>query len=94
MNDYKELVKRLRDESNCNVLDDVDAAADAIENLLNDIECRKTIAAGLVYLNNELAKTSAEKDEKIRQLQNEIKRLNSENFWLYRGANHEPSFRK
>ena len=28
---YEELVKRLRDQDNCNVLDDVDEAADAIE---------------------------------------------------------------
>ena len=35
MTNYKELVKRLRDESNCDVLDDVNEAADAIENLLN-----------------------------------------------------------
>lgn len=30
----KELIERLRDPDNCNVLDDVDEAADAIENLL------------------------------------------------------------
>ena len=30
---YEELVKRLRDQDNCNVLDDVDEAADAIETL-------------------------------------------------------------
>lgn len=30
---YEELVKRLRDQDNCNVLDDVDEAADAIEAL-------------------------------------------------------------
>lgn len=33
MDDYKELVEMLRDESNCNVLDYVDDAADAIEDL-------------------------------------------------------------
>ena len=32
--DYKELIEQLRDESNCDVLDYVDDAADAIETLL------------------------------------------------------------
>lgn len=32
--DYKELIAQLRDESNCDVLDYVDDAADAIETLL------------------------------------------------------------
>ena len=45
---YKELVERLREEKN-------HEAADAIENLLNDIESRKVISEGLMYLNNELA---------------------------------------
>ena len=30
---YEELVKRLRDQDNCNVLDDVDEAANAIDAL-------------------------------------------------------------
>lgn len=33
MRDYEELVKALRDEDNCNVLDYIDDAADAIEEL-------------------------------------------------------------
>jgi hypothetical protein len=33
MRDYEELVKALRDEDNCNVLDYIDEAADAIEDL-------------------------------------------------------------
>lgn len=33
MRDYEELVKALRDEDNCNVLDYIDEAADAIEEL-------------------------------------------------------------
>ena len=31
--DYSELIERLRDPDNCNVLDDVEDAADAIEEL-------------------------------------------------------------
>lgn len=79
MKDYKMLVEQLRDERQ-------HEAADAIENLLMDIECRRTIAAGLVYLNSELSKASAKKAEEIYQLQAEIRRLNSENFWLCRGG--------
>ena len=81
MKDYKELVKRIRDGGYYSD----DEVMDAIENLLNDIECRKTIAAGLVYLNNELAKACAEKAEQIYKLQAEIRQLNSENFWLCKG---------
>jgi len=83
MKDYKELVKRMR-EDDCSALT-LDEIADAIENLMADVECRKTIAAGLVYLNNELAKACAEKAEQIYKLQAEIRQLNSENFWLCKG---------
>lgn len=91
MNDYKELVERLRVGANINVLnlDDVSEAADAIENLLNDIHARKAVAEGLMYLNGELAKANAEKAERIRQLEAEVKQLNSENFWLCRGGNND-----
>lgn len=91
MKDYKELVERLRinakwaEGHEWEIPRDLVAAADAIENLMADVECRKTIAAGLVYLNNELAKACAEKAEQIYQLQAEIRQLNSENFWLCRG---------
>lgn len=78
MKNCKILIEQLRDENNHEV-------ADAIENLLADIEYRKTVAAGLVYLNDELAKANAEKAEKIRQLYAEIRQLNNENFWLCRG---------
>ena len=79
MKDYKMLVEQLRDERQ-------HEAADAIENLLADVECRRTIAAGLVYLNNEMSKASAEKAEQIFKLQAEIRQLNNENFWLCRGG--------
>ena len=79
MKDYKMLVEQLREERQ-------HEAADAIENLLADVECRKTIIAGLVYLNNELSKASAEKAEQIFKLQAEIRQLNNENFWLCRGG--------
>lgn len=87
MSDYKRLVKQLRKElplhhENQNVELE---AADAIENLLNDINARKAVAEGLMYLNGQLAQTNAEKAEKIRQLYAEIRQLNSENFWLCRG---------
>lgn len=49
----------------------------------------KTVIKGLMYLNDELAKTNAEKAERIYQLETEIKRLNSENFWLCKGGNNE-----
>ena len=84
MNDYKELVERLRMARYM----DQEAkpieweAADAIENLLYDIHSRKTVIEGLRYLNGELAKASVEKEEKIHQLEAEVKRLNNENFWL------------
>lgn len=68
MSHYKLLVEQLREEKR-------HEAADAIENLLRDIECRKTIAAGLVYLNGELAKVAAEKSEQIYRLQAEVKPL-------------------
>ena len=35
---YKELIAQLRDENNCNVLDYVDDAANAIENLEEELE--------------------------------------------------------
>lgn len=83
MNDYKELVKRLREgDFSTFTLDEI---TDAIESLLADIEHRKTVAEGLVYLNDQLAQANAEKAEKIRQLYAEIRQLNSENFWLCRG---------
>jgi len=78
MEKYKILVDRLRDAND-------HEAADAIENLLVDIEHRKTVAEGLVYLNDQLAQANAEKAEKIRELYAEIRQLNSENFWLCRG---------
>lgn len=81
MNDYKELVERLRNDESFSL----DEVADAIENLLVDIEHRKTVAEGLVYLNDQLAQANAEKAEKIRELYAEIRQLNSENFWLCRG---------
>ena len=89
MNDYKELVERLREGAHGNVLDfdDVREAADAIENLLNDTHARKAVAEGLMYLNGELAKANAEKAERIRQLEAEVRQLNSENFWLCKGGN-------
>lgn len=37
MTDYRELVKALRDEDNCNVLSYIDDAADAIEALLESV---------------------------------------------------------
>lgn len=87
MNNYRKLVERLREGANSNVLDlnDVSEAADAIENLLRDTECRKIIASGLVYLNEKLAEASAEKAEQIQQLEAELRRLNSESFWLCKG---------
>ena len=101
MNDYKELVDRLRkawephetDEgcANCPVSGcstkgcALLQAADAIETLLNDIHSRKAVAEGLMYLNGQLAQTNAEKAEQIYQLQAEIRQLNSENFWLCSG---------
>ena len=87
MNDYKELVERLRTAQP--VYQEKRPveweAADAIENLLNDINARKAVAEGLMYLNGQLAQVNAEKAEKIRQLYAEIRQLNSENFWLCRG---------
>ena len=87
MNDYKELVERLRmAERGYDEKQPIEwKAADAIENLLNDINARKAVAEGLMYLNGQLAQTNAEKAEKIRQLYAEIRQLNSENFWLCRG---------
>ena len=35
---YEELVKRLRDQDNCNVLDDVDEAANAIDALESSLQ--------------------------------------------------------
>lgn len=75
MGKYKVLVERLREEKN-------NEAADAIENLLADIERRKTIDEGLMYLNDELAKACAEKAEQIYKLQAEIRRLDGQNSWL------------
>ena len=37
MTNYKELIERLRDPNNCNVLDDVDEAANAIETLTAEL---------------------------------------------------------
>ena len=79
MEKYKILVEQLREDNN-------HEAADAIECLLKDIEHRKSISEGLVYLNDELARANAEKAEKIQQLYAEIRQLNSENFWLCRGV--------
>lgn len=105
MTDYKELVDRLRkawephdtDEgcANCPVSGcstkgcALLQAADAIENLLNDIHARKAVAEGLMYLNGQLSLAAAEKAEDIRNLQEENRRLNSENFWLCKGGNNE-----
>ena len=87
MNDYKELVERLRmTQPMYQEKRPIEwEAADAIENLLNDIYSRKAVAEGLMYLNGQLAQTNAEKAEKIQQLYAEIRQLNSENFWLCRG---------
>lgn len=93
MSDYKVLVNRLRmvvpgyDEKRPIEWE----AADAIENLTNDINARKAVAEGLMYLNGQFAKSLAEKAERIAQLEAEIKRLNSENFWLCKGGLNERS---
>lgn len=91
MVDYKKLAERLRKGTHGSVLDfdDVREAADAIENLLNDIHARKAVAEGLMYLNGELAKANAEKAERIHQLEAEVKQLKEENFWLCKGGNNE-----
>ena len=90
MNDYKELVERLRMVHRVEDGRLIEwEAADAIENLMNDIHARKAVAEGLMYLNGELAKANAEKAERIRQLEAEVKQLNSENFWLCRGGNND-----
>ena len=78
MDKYKVLVEQLRE-------DNKHEAADAIENLMADVENRKKIAEGLVFLNDELARANAEKAEKIQQIYAEIRQLNSENFWLCKG---------
>ena len=90
MTDYKELVERLR-----MIVPGYDGkrpieweAADAIENLLNDIHARKAVAEGLMYLNGQLALAAAEKSEDIRNLREENGRLNKENFWLSKGGQH------
>lgn len=44
MRDYEELVKALRDENNCNVLDYIDEAADAIEELVSNADKFKWIS--------------------------------------------------
>lgn len=91
MTDYKELVERLRMARPMNQVERPIEweAADAIETLLNDIHSRKAVAEGLMYLNGQLSQAASEKAERIYQLEAEIKRLNSENFWLCRGGNNE-----
>lgn len=91
MNDYKGLVERLRMAQPMNQVERPIEweAADAIENLLNDIHARKAVAEGLMYLNGQLSQAAAEKAEDIRKLQAENRRLNSENFWLCKGGNNE-----
>lgn len=44
MRDYEELVKALRDENNCNVLDYIDEAADAITELVSNADKFKWIS--------------------------------------------------
>ena len=44
MRDYETLVKALRDENNCNVLDYIDEAADAIEELVSNADKFKWIS--------------------------------------------------
>lgn len=44
MRDYEKLVKALRDENNCNVLDYIDEAADAIEELVSNADKFKWIS--------------------------------------------------
>ena len=87
MNYYKELVERLRKTApGYDTKRPIEwEAADAIENLLNDIHARKTVAEGLMYLNGYLAQANAEKAEQNYRLQAENKRLENENFWLCKG---------
>ena len=93
MNDYKGLVNRLRMAApHCDENRPIEwEAADAIENLTNDIHARKAVAEGLMYLNGQFAKSLAEKAARIAQLEVEVKRLNSENFWLCKGGLDERS---
>ena len=86
MNDYKELVKRLRMVHRVEDGRLIEwEAADAIENLMNENNARKAVCEGLMYLNGQLATVAAEKTEQVEKLQAEVKRLNSENFWLCKG---------
>lgn len=57
MTDYTELVKALRDEDNCNILDYIDDAADAIEALQAEVQFYYALA--------EEWKSSAENKERL-----------------------------
>ena len=61
----KELIERLRDPNNCNVLDDVDEAADAIEQLLTE---NQRLKAELAQTN----KLAFEDALEIEELENQV----------------------
>lgn len=52
------------------------------DELLEQVKRHQTIEKGLLHLVDELAKASAEKADKIRQLE-------SENLWLFKGGEHK-----
>ena len=56
MKDYRDLIGRLRSESNCNVLDDVGEAADAIEELMAELHRAEVIISEQARANQVLRK--------------------------------------
>lgn len=69
--DYKELIETLRDESNCDVLDYIDEAADAIEALQSELNRSQ-------YHLNERGKYIDWADELIISLQSELEQVKAE----------------
>lgn len=79
MRDYEELVKALRDENNCNVLDYIDDAADAIEDLI----------AALTASNEVIAKSR----DKWISVEDALPKNELETYWVYTSVGSQHSCR-
>lgn len=86
MRDYEELVKALRDEDNCNVLDYIDDAADAIEELCDGVKLYKE-----AYINEHDERIEEIKRHKWISVEERLPESERKTYWVYTnaGGQHE-----
>lgn len=78
MTNYQELIERLRDPNNCNVLDDVDEAADAIETLTAELAEERHRHDRLQDWDRGMTEKLEQTQKRIAELEQELERVKGE----------------